>query len=288
MYELDVLTKENLNEFNKLNEYRTNFNKLNKDFWQSYDTLNNIQFLLLKKKIKLLKRDSNYIGYIWIGGKVNNAYEINSIYIIENNNILNDYSYLINNLNLSHPIMYTCEKNHYNFNVLSKIGFTKINGILEMSQHLNSIKKIHVPSDICFKKFISGKDEALRCFLQNTIFNSKNRLPLTIKDIYYDEIQDYYCKDYCVFLKKGNIHIGYGQIIQKNKIPFIVNLGILPKYQNQGYGTIFIKYLLNILYNKKKYFVKINVDPKNIKALELYKLLGFKKEFERSTWHLSN
>ncbi|WP_242846104.1 hypothetical protein [Clostridium novyi] len=56
MYTLEVLTKENLNEFNKLNEFRTNFNKLNKDFWQSYYTLNNMQILLLRKKIKLFKK----------------------------------------------------------------------------------------------------------------------------------------------------------------------------------------------------------------------------------------
>ncbi|ABK61486.1 MULTISPECIES: GNAT family N-acetyltransferase [Clostridium] len=288
MYTLEVLTKENLNEFNKLNEFRTNFNKLNKDFWQSYYTLNNMQILLLRKKIKLLKKDFKYIGYVWIGGKVNNIHRINSMYIVENDNILNDYSYLINNLDLSYPTIYTCEKNHYNFDILNKIGFEKIHGIMEMSQNLNSIKEMYVPSDIKFKKFIRGKDEAIRCFLQNTIFESKNRLPLTIKDIYYDEMQDYYCEDSAIFLKQGNSYIGYGQIIEKNKIPFIVNLGILPQYQNQGYGTLLLKYLLNMLYKKKKSFVKINVDPKNIRALELYKLLDFKEDFERSKWYLSN
>lgn len=288
MYTLEVLTKENLNEFNKLNEFRTNFNKLNKDFWQSYYTLNNVQFLLLRKKIKLLKKDFKYIGYVWIGGKVNNIHRINSMYIVENENILNDYSYLINNLDLSYPTIYTCEKNHYNFDILNKMGFEKIHGIMEMSQNLNSIKEMYVPGDIKFKKFIRGKDEAIRCFLQNTIFESKNRLPLTIKDIYYDEMQDYYLEDSSIFLKQGNNYIGYGQIIEKNKIPFIVNLGILPQYQDQGYGTLLLKYLLNMLYKKKKYFVKINVDPKNIRALELYKWLGFKEDFERSKWYLSN
>ena len=168
------------------------------------------------------------------------------------------------------------------------MGFKKIHGIMEMSQTLNSIKEMYVPSNIKFKKFIRGKDEAIRCFLQNTIFESKNRLPLTIKDIYYDEMQDYYLEDSAIFLKQGNSYIGYGQIIEKSKIPFIVNLGILPQYQNQGYGTLLLKYLLNMLYKKKKSFVKINVDPKNIRALELYKLLNFKEDFERSKWYLSN
>ncbi|KGM95544.1 acetyltransferase [Clostridium novyi A str. 4552] len=287
MYTLDVLNKENLNEFSKLNEFRINFNKLNKDFWQSYYTLNNVQLLLLRKKIKLLKKDFKYIGYIWIGGKVNNIHRINSMYIVENDNIVSDYSYLINNLDLSYPIIYTCEKNHYNFDILNKIGFTKNHGIMEMSQSLNTLKEMYIPTNIRFKKFIRGKDEDIRCFLQNTVFESKNRLPLTIKDIYYDEMQNYYCEDSSIFLKKGNAYIGYGQIIQKNEIPFIVNLGILPQYQNQGYGTLLLKYLLNMLYKKKKFFVKINVDPKNLRALELYKLLGFKEDFEKSKWYLS-
>ncbi|WP_242846103.1 hypothetical protein [Clostridium novyi] len=138
---------------------------------------------------------------------MNNIHRINSMYIVENDNILNDYSYLINNLDLSYPTIYTCEKNHYNFDILNKIGFEKIHGIMEMSQNLNSIKEMYVPSDIKFKKFIRGKDEAIRCFLQNTIFESKNRLPLTIKDIYYDEMQDYYCEDSAIFFKTKEIVI---------------------------------------------------------------------------------
>ncbi|CAG7840898.1 hypothetical protein CLOHAE12215_02322 [Clostridium haemolyticum] len=287
MYTLDMLNKSNLNEFSNLNELRFKFNKLNKDFWESYYNLNNVQLLLLRKKLKLLKKGREYIGYIWLGNKTNNICKINSMYIIESNILLDEYSYLINNIDVSYPLIYQCEKNRYNFEILCHLGFKKKHGMIEMSQELKKLKDLYIPHDICFKKFIRGKDEPIRCFIQNTVFDSKDRVPLRIEDIYYDEMQEYYCEDSSIFMKKGKSYIGYGQIILRQNIPFIVNFGILPEYQNKGYGMLFLKYLLNLLYKKNKCFVKINVTSENYKALTLYKRMGFNEDYEKSRWYLS-
>ncbi|KEI00399.1 GNAT family N-acetyltransferase [Clostridium botulinum] len=287
MYNLDMLNKSNLNEFSNLNELRFKFNKLNKDFLESYYNLNNVQLLLLRKKLRLLKKGDKYIGYIWLGNKINNVCKINSMYIIESSKLLDEYSYLIDNIDVSYPLIYQCQKNKYNFEILSSLGFKKKNGIMKMSQQLRKIKDIYIPDDISFKKFIRGRDEPIRCFIQNTVFESKDRLPLRIEDIYYDEMQEYYCEDASIFMKKGKAYIGYGQIILRERVPFIVNFGILQEHQNKGYGTLFLKYLLNLLYKKDKCFVKINVNPQNYKALTLYKRIGFNENYEKSRWYLS-
>nr|WP_307906107.1 GNAT family N-acetyltransferase [Clostridium botulinum] len=73
----------------------------------------------------------------------------------------------------------------------------------------------------------------------------------------------------------------------RERVPFIVNFGILQEHQNKGYGTLFLKYLLNLLYKKDKCFVKINVNPQNYKALTLYKRIGFNENYEKSRWYLS-
>nr|WP_307906085.1 N-acetyltransferase [Clostridium botulinum] len=203
MYNLDMLNKSNLNEFSNLNELRFKFNKLNKDFLESYYNLNNVQLLLLRKKLRLLKKGDKYIGYIWLGNKINNVCKINSMYIIESSKLLDEYSYLIDNIDVSYPLIYQCQKNKYNFEILSSLGFKKKNGIMEMSQQLRKIKDIYIPDDISFKKFIRGRDEPIRCFIQNTVFESKDRLPLRIEDIYYDEMQEYYCEDASIFMKKA-------------------------------------------------------------------------------------
>ena len=46
-----------------------------------------------------------------------------------------------------------------------------------------------------FSLWEAGKDDELRCKLQNEIFNEDNRTPLTEDDIKYDIKQDYYLKD---------------------------------------------------------------------------------------------
>lgn len=286
MYNFDTLNKNNLDELIKLNKLRTNFNKLNKDFLSIYCSLNQLQKIIFRKKIYLLKNDSKYIGYIWVGNKINYTYSINSMYIIENPSIEKAYNYLLSKFNCYPKLTYRCEKNSYNFDVLEHIGFLKKKGVIEMSINTNNLFEFETPKNVHFKKLIRGKDENLRCIIQNNIFESEDRIPLYVEDIYYDEMQNYYCEDLAIFMKKDNICVGYGQIIFKKGFPYIVNFGLIKEYRNKSYGKLFLKYMLNALYKKGKTLCKIKVDSRNHAAIKLYTTLGFSSDREQNTWYL--
>lgn len=288
MYELCNLNKYNLAEFKKLESLKHKFNNLNRDLWNEYYKLNKFLQYLMCKKIKLLKYDNCYVGYIWIEKKGPYICTIKSMYILETMDLIKSYSYLINSIKGCTRITYDCEKNYYNFSLLRDIGFEINKSTIDMEISLKDYTLINVPRNIHFQRVTIGKDEKLRCALQNQIFNSKDRIPLKIDDIYYDEIQDYYCEDGAIFLKLDKEYIGYGQIIMRHKQPYIVNFGILPTYRNNGYGKLLLIYLLNIIYSKGKSKAKIKVDANNSSALNLYKSVEFREVSEDAKWFLKS
>ena len=285
MYKLCNLNKYNLSEFKKLEMLKQNFNKLNKDFFEIYSKLNPFLQYLLRKKIRLLKCKDFYIGYIWIEEKENNSCNISSMYVTETTDLIKAYSYLIGSLRGYSLLTYECEKNDYNFSLLESLGFKVGKGIVDMEINLKEKMQLELAENVSFKTVTIGKDEDLRCLLQNKIFYQDDRIPLEIEDIYYDEMQEYYCNDGAIFIKLGELFIGYGQIIIKGNEPYIVNFGLLPSYQNKGYGKLLLKYLLNICYSKGKYKVKIRVSASNLSALSLYKSVGFKEKFNKVKWY---
>ena len=79
MYECVGLSKRNLNDFKKLNSTKNNFNRLNQDFFEVYNKCNFAQQIFLRRRVKLLKRDSTFIGYIWADIDDNNLCSINAL-----------------------------------------------------------------------------------------------------------------------------------------------------------------------------------------------------------------
>lgn len=53
------------------------------------------------------------------------------------------------------------------------------------------------------------------------------------------------------------------------------HIGVLPKYQNKGYGKLLTKESLKFA-KEKGYQIKLEVHQSNKKAIEIYKNLGFK------------
>lgn len=286
MYELIELNKNNINDFRRLNALKDDFNKLNKDFFRIYYKQNYFQQFFQKKKVRLLKKDSRYTGYIWYENLRKYIYKIEALNIINNENLLEGYKILIKSINGYSKIYYECEKNKYNFEILEEIGFYKTTGIIQMTLVLDNYIEFMAEKGITFKKMIKGIDEPIRCTLQNRIFKREDRIPLDIDDIYYDEVQSYYYDDGAIFMKKDDDYIGYGQIIITDGIPYIVNFGLLNKWRNKGYGKTFLSYLLKILCNNSFKIVKIKVEPNNFSAIKLYKNFGFTEERELYTWIL--
>ena len=232
------LTLKNIDNFRRINQFNNNFSLANKDFFEQYDNSNIIEKLFLRKSVYLLIEENTYIGYIWFERHNKHHSSINSINVIEKDDLIYHYRTLINPLISNSLITYECEDNEVNIDILNKLGFKRTKGFMEMEkecvQHLNII----VPENITFSTVEKDKDEKTRCLLQNEIFKNDDRIPINIKDIYYDEVQEYYFDKGAILMELNSRPIGYGQIIVEDNLAIIVNFGIIEEYRNEGYGKI--------------------------------------------------
>lgn len=284
MYKLISLTLKNINKFREINQFNTNFSMSNKDFFEQYDNSNIFQKLFLRKSVSLLLGENDYIGYIWF--EKHNKYHssINSINVIENNNLVCCYKTLISQLEGNILVTYECEDNDVNIDILSKLGFKRTKGFMELEKKCTEYLDTFVPKNITFSIVEKDKDEKARCSLQNEIFKNDDRIPINIEDIYYDEEQEYYLDKGAIFIELDNMPIGYGQIIVEDKAAIIVNFGIIEKYRKEGYGKVFLSYLLNTAMDNDFSKVSLRVDSNNVAALKLYLSLGFNIKREFYTW----
>lgn len=290
MFKCVSLNKLNINNLKELNKFKNDFNVLNKDFFKIYNNSNFAQRMFLRRRVKLLKKDSKYIGYIWAEMNDKNIYSINALNVIQNElNIVKEnipYKLLINTLRRNCILNYLCENNDYNFQVLKSLGFLQREGTLILYLDLNKNVPFYLNDGVEFETLKLGVDEQKRCNIQNEIFKSDSRLPLSIQDIYFDQSQNYYFDKGAVFIKKDGEYIGYGQIIIENNTPVIVNFGILEKYRGKGYSKSLLSYLLKIIKYNGFNSVKIKVKSTNEIALNLYKKLNFKVTGETYNWQL--
>lgn len=272
--EVVSLNKTNLSNFEKLNSKRADFNSLNLDFFDTYNEANILKKMFYRKYVRILKKESKTIGYIWVKPLFKGLYKIQSIYLDKDYITKDNMLRLIGNKHKDYILYYKGEVSI--LNTLKDIGFRFRNKTLLLSINLKN-KFNESREGISYKRVILGKDEDLRCEIQNKIFNNKNRIPLTIDDIYYDELQKYYYNEGALFIQLDNRVIGYGQIIIDNKKPYIVNFGILDEYKGKGFGRIFLHHLLNLIIDEGFPFCLIKVDKENIKAVNLYKSTGFEE-----------
>lgn len=61
-----------------------------------------------------------------------------------------------------------------------------------------------------------------------------------------------------------------------NKRGTFARIGVSPKYQNKGIGTLLVEFILNLLKNQGYDGVRILVGIDNINAIKLYSKFGFK------------
>lgn len=289
MYKCVGLNIRNLDHFRKLNKARNEFNTLNKNFFKVYDNCNFAQQMFLRHRVKLLKKDSNYIGHIWIELEDINVYTINALNILVAKNSLGGYilyKYLVDRLKRNCTYNFFCEKNNYNFDVLNYLGFNKKEGTLVLHLNIDEIMPMLIMEDCEFEILKKGIDEQKRCEIQNEIFKNDARTPLSIEDIYLDEVQTYYFEKGSVFIKKDDNYIGYGQVIIEDNVPVIVNFGILKEYRGKGYSKSLLNHLIQIIKSDGFTNVMIKVKNTNKIALHLYEKVGFKITNEIYSWEL--
>lgn len=285
MVMLERLTLNNMNAFKEI--YNKNFEKssYNKDFFRCYEDQNFLFKFLYRKFIRLIKLKDKYIGYIWYEGSSGSYIKVWALYI--------DPSYMeaINESILSYFDKSTLSFEEFdsieNSLILNKLGFRKENYTLLLKMDITNFNnkfENNIETNVSIRNLTLGKDELLRCNIQNEIFLQWNRKPLTVDDIYADMTQDYYLNDLCFFGMLNNDYIGYGQIIFNRNMYTIVNFGLRNNYRGKGLSKAF---LIKIVEAAKKYGIEdlyIRVDSNNIKAINLYKWIGFKEVNKILIW----
>ena len=80
-------------------------------------------------------------------------------------------------------------------------------------------------------------------------------------------------------LNKNKLIVGMGNIIfnKQTKYAHALHIFIAPECRNNGFATKILKYFETIAKNEKMEKITVNVMPKNLPAIKLYKKLGFQK-----------
>lgn len=284
MYKCENLSKKNFNQLLIMNKYIYTFNELNADLLEYYCNFNIAERIFLKKLVKLIKKDDKYIGFIWYSKEDKNLYNIKSMYIEDNHR--NAIKKFLFKFKKDTRFVYECKSNDFNYHILIDIGFTKKQGTLELYKYIEKSYEDIEKGECYFESFRKGEQEDIRCKLQNDIFKSNSRIPLTVEDIIYDEKQEYYIEDCSVFLKHGEKYIGYAQIIMDEERPTIVNFGLISQYRGKGLSKLLIKKILNMALERGYKKIRIKVSSDNIKAINLYEKVGFKIFNEFYNWEL--
>lgn len=274
-----------INKFKELNSRKNEFNSLNDDFFKFYSRSGFLSKFFLRKQVYLFKYNNDFVGFIWCSkaGSDKSVYLVNSLYI-DKKYVSADSSRIMSVFELGTTLYYEGKLHSLNENFINNMGFSEKYGTYELKLHMNSRLSNSHSSDITFVSFKRGKHERVRCELQNSIFSSVERAPLTVQDILLDEIQDYYVNDWCIFIKYNSAYVGYGQVIMNNCLPLIVNFGIVKEYRERGFGDLLLTYLLNLLFDTGYKEIKIKVNTNNIPAFELYKKKGFEIIDQYKTW----
>jgi len=290
MYKCVNLSKDRIAELKRLSMMSTGFNVLNQDFFKMYEKSSLIRQLIQRRKVRLLKKGSEFAGFVWFEYLAGNTCGIRALFSLEQDKIMT-YRILLDSIPRCRNLQYKCRDNEYNFHILESLGFEKSEGEIEMSLGIRALdgfleNNSQDQEGLIFKNFEKGKDEGLRCWIQNDIFKDNNRVPLILNDIFFDVSQDYFLEGGAAFLYKDGECIGYGQIIIDGDVPYIVNIGLIEGQRGKGYGKILLMHFLEVVRNRGFDQVRLKVRSGNEAALNLYRGVGFKTESEIYKWQL--
>jgi ribosomal protein S18 acetylase RimI-like enzyme len=173
------------------------------------------------------------------------------------------------------------EKNKKLKEVISILGLIPDRKLLELKTPVHNSPKIIKASKVSYSYFKKGIDEKRRMDIQNSIFkDSKWHRDSSLEDIFYEEEQDYFLEDGCIFLEYDGETVGYSQVILEKSHdikPCIVNFGICKEFRGLGLSKLLLNYTLNVIKHKGFAQAYINVDASNYRAYNLYKKAGFEK-----------
>lgn len=282
MVTFERLNSNNFENFKSLIKESKEKVEYREDFYMYYDNKSFIFKFIIRKLVKLIKVNNNYVGYIWIENPSPKNTKLYDIYINEEYmKCFNSRLLLVLNSSI---ITYECLENDYSLALLKKLSLTRIRLTYLMKINSEKIEAKNTNPNISYALYNSKKDAKIRCNLQNIIFKEDSRIPLSIEDIYYDEKQDYFLEDFSLFIKLKDRVIGFGQIIYSRDMYTLVNFGITPGFRSQGYGEALIAELIKLANRKGIANVFIRVEHDNFAARKLYGKVGFSEVGNFSTW----
>jgi mycothiol synthase len=184
----------------------------------------------------------------------------------------------------------------------TSFGFEKIRTVLQMSRSLTGIQQLPnlgkaVGEDLVIRNFIQGIDNGAWLSLNNKVFEDHTEqgnwklsdLNIRLKEEWFDEkgfllaeVNNKIIGSVWTKIHRSNSIVIKGEKIDHKyqAVGEIYITSIDPKYQGNHLGRALTIVSMNYLYHKGLKNVLLYVDQKNIKALNLYKSLGFKVQTE--------
>lgn len=284
MISVEKLSLFNIETFRKLYNKNKNSYIYNQNFFEIYDNEGFIAKYIIRKQVKLFKFDKLFVGYVWYERpSEDDLTNIYSIYVQEEYINYID-SNILKSLNSKHFRLDIIDSFKVK-NIMDKLQFNATSQTILMKMKSENCEMDIEFSDYAIRHFTKKQDESLRCKIQNSVFNDKDRVPLSIGDIFAEEEEEYYIDGFGVFIcNSDGLEVGYGQIIYNKGQYTIVNLGILEEYRGLGYGEKLVRYLINFCNRENITDVHIRVEKKNYKAISLYYKIGFREYNSLTTW----
>lgn len=283
---IEKLSNNNVSSFKQLLKESQSDLLFKFDFYSYYNERSFLVKYFIRKNVKLILVNGEYVGYIWFDFKSLKTLTINDLYIRK------EYFYYLNSYILksfnSDYILFETYETSYMIELLKILNMKRIRISQIMEYKDNNLLNEKNQEDVSFAEYAKNKDAKIRCEIQNNIFENENRAPLSIDDIYYDEKQDYFLDNMSLFMKLKEKYIGYGQIIYTRGLYMIVNFGVIKEFRSKGYGRVFLNALIKHFKEKINSNIFIRVDSNNKIARKLYEKSGFMDKGIISTWLYEN
>jgi len=170
--------------------------------------------------------------------------------------------------------------NGINNNWLSSLGLSYQNSEFEL-QRLSSTKLLPKDMGLTIRPATIEDIEEL-CAIDNACFNQQEiEMNLRLHQLLNDT-------QYTIFIAlKSNILIGKAHICWQHDHALLSDIAILPKFQNQGFGSALLTHCVNFCLNNSQYNLKLTVSTNNINAIQLYTRLDFRVNNAYDYWEIA-
>lgn len=267
---------------NLINAYRI-LHKQNKDEFNYYSDFNEsfIKYFIIKQCYFIIKNDiiagillfnMERREIIYIPAAKDSLSLFRLIYILNNNFNVNGYTLTVRHKKLNSKL-YRC---YFPVDILGNHKYMQLDTCKSIYNSFN------IPENTIVRKMLINKEEVLRVKLQNNIFgNVANRRELTLTEVLSEERKNTFLKNMCFILDINGDPGGYGQILIIDGEYYLVNFGVTTEYRKKGYGEYFLSKIVDNCSSRGINRLNLCVDNDNTPAVNLYKKLGFKEQYNK-------